>query len=140
MAASGVRMKIRRIGLAALALVLLAGCSVMQQQKEREAHAQRMNELVGKSVDDLVKAEGPPTSTFALKDGGTVFEYSKSRQVSRGGGSMSLSQPTLIGSTWVNVPQQHVLPSFSDTLTCRMLVAITPARSVESWKQDGRGC
>lgn len=133
-------MNARTIWLAALTVVLLGGCGLVQQQREREAHVQRMNDLIGKPVDDLVKAEGPPTSTFALKDGGAVFEYSHSRQVSGGGGSMTLMQPTLIGGSWVNVPQQRALPHRSDTLTCRMLVSISARQTVESWKQDGRGC
>jgi hypothetical protein len=129
-----------RIGLAALVLVLLSGCGIAQRQKEREAHTQRMDSLVGKSVDDLVKSEGPPTSTFTLTQGGAVFEYSRSRQVTGGGGSVNTTQATLIAGTWVNVPQQRALPVSSVTLTCRMLVTLTPAWRVESWKQEGNDC
>jgi hypothetical protein len=129
-----------RIGLAALVLVLLSGCGLARRQQEREAQIHRMDSLVGKSVDDLVKSEGPPTSSFALAQGGAVFEYSRTNQVTRGGGSFALSQPTLVGNTWVNVPQQHALPIRGETRTCRTLVTVTTDQRVESWKQEGRGC
>jgi hypothetical protein len=135
----GAKMK-TRIGLATLVVVLLAGCGIARRQQDREAYTHRMDSLVGKSVDDLVKSEGPPTSTFILAQGGAVFEYSKTRQVTRGGGSFTLTQPTLVGNTLVNVPQQHALPVHGDTQTCQTLVTITADQRVESWKHDGRGC
>jgi hypothetical protein len=121
-------------------LLLLSGCAIAQRQQAREAHVQRMNELVGQSVDELVKYVGPPNSTFALSEGGSVFEYVRTRQVTRGGGSMTTMAPALVGNRWVNVPQQHAFPVASDTRDCRMLVVVTAARTVESWKQQGRGC
>jgi hypothetical protein len=129
-----------RIGLVALICVLTSGCGIVQTQRAREAHVQRMNELVGQPVDELVKYVGPPNSTFELSQGGAVFEYVRSRQVTRGGGSMTTTAPALVGNTWVSVPQQHAFPVVSSTRDCRMLVVVTPARTVESWKQEGRGC
>lgn len=137
-AGQGTKMKLR-IGLVAVGL-LLAGCETAQRQQASQAHVQYMNSLVGHSADELVKYAGPPNSTFALSEGSTVFEYVRSRQVTRGGGSMTTMAPTLVGNTWVNVPQQHALPVISDTLDCRMLVVVTAARTIESWKQQGRGC
>lgn len=124
----------------ALPLILLAGCAGMAAQQRQEALQAQVNAFVGQHIDEVVKQHGPPQSTFPLANGGMVMEYSQMRQVTRGGGSIPVTRPMMIGGTLVNVPSQQFIPTRSDTVTCRILVTVSPAKLVEGGKVDGAGC
>lgn len=125
-----------RLIVVTLIAATLAGCGVAARRQAED----RLNSLVGQHVDEAVKAIGPPTSKEPLSTGGAVWSWDLTRQVTRGGGSITTSTPTLIGGQWVNVPGQMHLPTRGDTRRCLVLLTVSAASRVESWKAVGDGC
>lgn len=130
-----------RLILSVLMLSMLAGCASLEQRKA--AFARNMDIYVGKTADDLVIAEGPPSSTFRLSSGGQVFEYFKTRTVLHGG-SYTVMQPVFVpganGGSWVSVPAQQSLPVSSSEYSCKLLFRISAKNMVESWSARGNDC
>jgi hypothetical protein len=130
-----------RLILAVLLVSMLTGCASLAQRKA--AFAQSMDIYVGKSADDLVIAEGPPSGTYRLSTGGQVFEYFKTRTVLHGG-SYTVMQPIYMpganGGTWMSVPTQLAAPVSSSEYFCKLLFRISAKNVVESWTAQGNDC
>jgi hypothetical protein len=69
-------------------LTLTAACETIPYAERVRLFEESVNaRFVGKSVDELVLALGPPQSSFKLSDGRDVLQYEVDRMITTGGGS-----------------------------------------------------
>ena len=120
-------------------ILLLAACAAPGPSPQQLFEA-RMQAWIGQHADDLARSLGPPTSAYALTDGGRVLQYARSETNTSGGGSYTVNTPVQTPSGIVNVPQQRTRPVVTTTMHCTLLFSVSPAHVVESWKADGNAC
>lgn len=122
------------------ALLVLSGCVSMEQR--RSEFTASMDAWVGKSLDELVQAKGPPTGSFTLSSGKRVIEYLRKDTMFVGGDAMTTMTPVFVpnGGGWVYVPQQAYFPARSTTLTCKIVLTVTKENVIESWRAEGNDC
>ena len=125
---------------ALLMALLLGGCASMEQRRADFTAA--MDAWVGKSLDDLVQAKGPPTSSFTLSNGKRVVEFLRKDTMITGGDGMTMMTPVFVpnGGGWVYVPQQTYFPARSMTMLCKTLFTVSTENVIESWKAEGNDC
>lgn len=121
-----------------LFVFLLAACA--SPGERQAAYSAKMDEWIGRHVDDLARAFGPPTSSHTLTTGGKILRYEKSETRTTGGGSSTVYTPVHTSGGIVNVPQQRVKPVRTSTHSCVMQFEISPANVVETWKSEGNAC
>jgi hypothetical protein len=147
--------------LALVGLTLVAACETLSpEERERrwqmrvQAYEQTMRDRhVGKSVDELVLALGPPASTFRLSDGREVLQYEFARTTTTGGESYT-SWQTLTRERRVRdangvervveeretVPVQNVSPIRTSHARCVRRFVADKAGLVESFRWEGNAC
>lgn len=125
---------------ALLASVLLGGCATTEQR--RAEFGATMDAWVGKPLDDMVQAHGPPTSSFTLSNGKRVVEYLRKDTVITGGEPLTAMTPVFVpnGGGWVYVPQPVYFPPHSATFVCRILLTVSKDNVIESWRSEGNDC
>lgn len=76
------------IAFALTTLTFTAACETVPYADRVRLFEDSVNaRFVGRSVDDLVLALGPPQSSFKLSDGRDVLQYEVDRTITSGGGS-----------------------------------------------------
>jgi hypothetical protein len=60
-----------------LIVAMLGACSMLSP--EEKLFRKQLDQWVGRSVDEMVSANGPPSDVFLLDSGGREFEYYKRR-------------------------------------------------------------
>lgn len=121
-------------------VAMLGGCASTEQRRAEFSAA--TDAWVGKPLDELVQAKGPPTASFTLTDGKRVIEYLRKETVVSGGEPMTMMSPVFVpnGGGWVYVPQPLYFPSRSMTLACKLLFTVSKDNLIESWKAEGNDC
>ena len=75
------------------ALALTAACETVPYDERVKAYEDSVAlRFVGKSVDELILAFGPPNSSYKLSDGRDVLQYEVDRTYTTGGGSYTSYQ------------------------------------------------
>jgi hypothetical protein len=110
--------------------MLTAACETIPYEERVKAFEDSVNlRFVGRSVDDLVIALGPPQSAYKLSDGREVVQYNVDRTYTTGGGSYT-SYETI--SRWRNVRQ----PDGSERrVEERVSVPVTNASPIQTYNQ-----
>ncbi len=73
---------------------LMLGAALLTACATPAGFEKRISRLVGKSVDQIVVAAGPPQSTYELSDGRKVLQYELSRMFQVGGYQYTAPQTT----------------------------------------------
>ena len=125
------------------AALLLAGCASIEDRRNAFQASQAI--WLGKTLDELVLAKGPPTRTATLSQGGQVVEYESLRQEITGGGSFVTYQSVpVVGPngavSQVQVPVQQSLPLRAQLRSCRMFFVVSAEHRVQSWRHEGDDC
>lgn len=139
----------------ALAAFLLAGCETIPYADRVAAFEAKINaDFVGKSIDSLILAMGPPQSTYPLTDGREIAQYSFENSETRGGGSYMDYETITVGySTYTRkdgttkqipitkqIPYWRTEPVYTVYQKCVKRFVITQDKKVEAFKWEGNSC
>ena len=122
-----------------LLVTMLYACAGLSK---KDFLAQIMDKWVGRSADDLVVTNGPPSDVFMLDSGGRVFEYFKRQMVANDSKSgkytagKHYTDPALIPNT--SGLRQRVRRSRDDA--CKILLNVAANSIIQSWSKEGDGC
>ncbi len=128
--------------------ILLSGCATTANYEKK------LNTWVGTSVDDLILGWGEPEKIYQKKEGGRIFEYSRTQRVQTSEYSYTVPQTTFssgiykpYGSTVYNdyygVQTTYIektVPATSVDLTCTTRFAINDSDIVTDYKFSGNDC
>lgn len=120
--------------------LFLAACASTEER--RNAFNASMDGWVGKSVDDLVLAKGPPKGTYQLSTGQKVLEYQVQEKSSGGGTSFGAGAGIASGggsSGMIFMPSIMFSPG-NKSVGCKVQFTASPKGVVESWKAEGENC
>lgn len=147
----------RTFTISALVLMgaLLGACETVPYPERVAAYETKVKaEFVGKSVDALLLAKGPPESSYTLTDGRDVIQYLKERSYTTGGGTYTDYHTEVIGyktftrdnGTTKQIPITRQVPYLrTDPLVthhekCAQRFVISKAKIVEDFKWEGNSC
>lgn len=133
-----------------LVILLVSSCATTA------GYEKIVNTAIGKHVDNLVSAWGPPQSTFELSSGGKVFEYIHERNMQVGGHTYSTPQITYNsgfvtaygagGSTFGNYSGssttyvQNRAPIYNIHLFCKTRFIANAEGIITKWNSEGNDC
>ena len=141
-----------RCRLLVFASVLLASCATTANFEKT------LQSWVGKDVDRLIAEWGPPQSSFLLRDGGQVLEWTRQRTAQVGGFRYSTPQTTYeAGKVTVQTPGGRVTGTgtYSGTTTtyvqkqtsvynvqqsCSARFTVTGQGKISAWAWQGNSC
>ena len=126
-----------------LLAMLLSACGVVPQS-EKEALKNSADEWVGRTVDELIVANGEPTNIFQLESGGREFEYLKDSVGIHNWLREHIKEPS----------QRRLTSKFSGYFShygrttgskpakepCRILFIVSASDIVTSWSIEGEKC
>jgi hypothetical protein len=102
-------------------LALFAGCATTA------SYQKTLQSWVGSSVDSLVKAWGPPQSSYELSDGGQILEYIDHGKMHAG------------GYTFIQ-PQNSYTPVYNMQLVCLTRFTVSPKGIITNSASQGNNC
>ena len=113
---------------ALIAALLLSGCASTANYEAA------LQQWVGRPLDDLVLAWGPPQSSYTLRDGRQVVEYQRQQLVRRPG----------LGRSMLNTSRVfYLLDEMEDDYTllqCRTRFTVDAQGIIQNWTWDGNAC
>ena len=136
------------------ALALTAACETVPYDERVKAYEDSVAlRFVGKSVDELILAFGPPNSSYKLSDGRDVLQYEVDRTYTTGGGSYT-SYETQTRTRRVRdndgnvrnveervtVPVQNVEPIRTVNQDCVRRFVVSQDKRVETFRWQGNAC
>ncbi len=147
-------MKRLLIAMSLTALALTAACETVPYEERVKAFEDSVNlRFVGKSVDELILALGPPNSSYKLSDGRDVLQYEIDRTFTTGGGSYtSFETATRTRQVRDNdgtvrnveerqtIPVQNVSPIQTINQVCARRFVVTPDKRVSEFRWQGNSC
>jgi hypothetical protein len=135
-------------------LTLTAACETVPYEDRVKAFEDSVTaRFVGKSVDELILAFGPPNSSYKLSDGRDVLQYEIDRTFTSGGGSYTSYQTATrtrqvrdSDGTVRNVEESHSVPvqnyepirTYNQVCTRRFVV--TQDKRIEAFRWQGNSC
>lgn len=145
-----------KYALLGFACIALSGCETIPRAQrvanfEKDIH----DRFIGKSVDEVILAFGPPDSRSNLTDGREVIQYETRKTGTR------ISEPRVrtnvsVGGVWggggyhhhgypyggvsVGIPFPNDNYSESRALTCKKRFTISVDKKVEDFAWEGNGC
>lgn len=140
--------------LALAALSFTAACeTVPYEERVRAFEDSVAMRFVGKSVDELILALGPPNSSYKLSDGRDVLQYEIDRTYTTGGGSYT-SYQTATRTRQVRdndgtvrnveerqtIPVQNVEPIRTINQACTRRFVVSQDKRVETFRWEGNSC
>jgi hypothetical protein len=140
--------------LAFSALALTAACETVPYEERVKAFEDSIAaRFVGKSVDELILAFGPPQSSYKLSDGRDVLQYESDRTFTSGGGSYT-SYQTATRTRQVRdkdgtvrnveerqtIPVQNVEPIRTINQLCTRRFVVSQDKRVETFRWEGNSC
>jgi hypothetical protein len=142
------------IVLAMSVLTVSAACETVPYEERVKAFEDSVNmRFVGRSVDELILAFGPPNSTYKLSDGRDVIQYESDRTYTSGGGSytsfQTINRDRRIrdkdGTVRViedrqTVPIQNTSPIQTVNQVCVRRFVIAPDKRVSEFRWQGNAC
>jgi hypothetical protein len=135
-------------------LALTAACETVPYEERVKAYEDSVAmRFVGKSVDELILAFGPPNSSYKLSDGRDVLQYEVDRTFTTGGGSYT-SYQTETRTRRVRdndgtvrnveerytVPVQNVEPIRTVNQECVRRFVVSQDKRVETFRWQGNSC
>jgi hypothetical protein len=147
-------MKRLLIALTLSALALTAACETVPYEERVKAFEDSIAaRFVGKSVDELILAFGPPQSSYKLSDGRDVLQYESDRTFTTGGGSYT-SYQTATRTRQVRdndgtvrnveerqtIPVQNVEPIRTVNQLCTRRFVVSHDKRVETFRWEGNSC
>jgi hypothetical protein len=136
------------------ALALTAACETVPYEERVKAFEDSIAaRFVGKSVDELILAFGPPQSSYKLSDGRDVLQYESDRTFTTGGGSYT-SYQTATRTRQVRdkdgtvrnveeretIPVQNVDPIRTINQLCTRRFVVAADKRVETFRWEGNSC
>jgi hypothetical protein len=140
--------------LALSALALTAACETIPYEERVKAFEDSVTaRFVGRSVDELILAFGPPSSSYKLSDGRDVLQYEVDRTFTTGGGSYT-SYQTATRTRQVrdndgtvrnveerqSIPVQNIEPIRTINQVCTRRFVISTDKRVEDFRWQGNSC
>jgi hypothetical protein len=147
-------MKRLLIALTLSALTFTAACETIPYEERVKAYEDSVSmRFIGKSVDELILAFGPPNSSYKLSDGRDVLQYEVDRTYTTGGGSYT-SYQTATRTRQVrdndgtiknveerqSIPVQTVEPIRTINQACTRRFVVAADKRVEAFRWEGNSC
>jgi hypothetical protein len=133
--------------LVVILFMFLGGCATTANYEKA------LDTWVGKDLDSLVVAWGPPAGTFQLSDGSTLVEYVEERNAQVGGYSYTVPETTYqTGSVYTNNGVsgvytgtstsyvQHTTPRTNVHLLCKTRFKVDAEGIIRDWSWSGNNC
>ena len=119
-------------------LAVLAGCETTA------AYEAKLQLWVGRHVDELVRAWGPPNGTYTFRDGSRVIQFARERTVSVPG--QTTLRPILApatggsgGSRTIYV-EEHVSEPHLLAFSCETTFDVDAKGVIRAWRWRGNDC
>ena len=123
-------------------LLITTLCACVTTPSENKASSKSVgNKWVGRTVDELIIANGEPSDIYKIEGGCRVFEYSNLKNATTG------TQPS---STRPSLPvtdprAQHIRANRKNSASdqsqgCKILFNVSASDIVESWSTEGKNC
>ena len=140
--------------LSAFAGLALSACQTIPYPERLATFETQMKErFVGKSVDELILAFGPPGSSYTLSDGRDVVQYLEERTSTSGGDSYTTydtasrvrvvtdknGNPQRIVETF-QVPRTEISPIYTSHQKCAKRFIVSKQKIVEGFAWEGNSC
>ena len=142
----------------ALLVTMLCACGTVKLSENKITEENEYDKLVGRSVDELIIANGSPAYVYQLDRGYRVFEYSLLKEAMTGGqhslrsaaaqsarvqspGGYAAAQSDIITSGSLS-GGVATLRKRKEALSqeCRALFRISALDIIESWSIEGQNC
>ncbi len=135
-------------------LALTAACETVPYEERVKAYEDSVAaRFIGRSVDELILAFGPPNASYKLSDGRDVLQYAVDRTYTSGGGSYT-SYQTATRTRQVRdndgtvrnvqetqqIPVQTVEPIRTTNQVCTRRFIIALDKRVEGFRWEGNSC
>lgn len=135
-------------------LAFTAACETVPYEERVRAYEDSVTmRFVGKSVDELILAYGPPDSSYKLSDGRDVLQYESDRTLTSGGGSYtSYETATRVRQIRDNdgtvrnveerqtIPVQNVEPIRTINQQCVRRFVVAQDKRVSEFRWQGNSC
>ncbi len=137
------------------AFASLIGCETIPYEERVAAFEGKMRaDFVGKSVDSLILALGPPQSSFTLSDGKDVIQYTMEQSYTGGGDTYMAYESIVTGYTtytrpngttkqipvYTQIPVQRVNPVYTVHKKCVKRFVVGTNKTVEDFRWEGNSC
>src|SRR5579871_1942932 len=122
--------------MALAAVALIGGCAT------REGLEARLRAWEGRNVNDLIAKVGPPTSTFQMPNGNTIYTYARSAI----GTTPVYRTPTqttvnVVGNTaYANTTGGQVYGGQAYQVSCTVNYTVDKNQTIISWQYEGNAC
>lgn len=138
-----------------LAFGALGACETIPYEERVAAFEGKMRaDFVGKSVDNLILAFGPPQSSFTLSDGKEMFQYSMEQSYTGGGDTYMAYESVITGYTtytrpngttkqipiYTQVPVTRVNPVYTVHKKCVKRFVVGQDKLVQEFRWEGNSC
>ncbi|MGG6270728.1 hypothetical protein ACQ4M3_39415 [Leptolyngbya sp. AN03gr2] len=114
-----------------VASVSLVGCD---DRQSRERLNTTMNSWINRDINEFIRKYGPPTTTFTLPNGNTVYSYKTDREeVSK--------QPTYVNESRNRRGEKETVVTgggtFVDRDFCEINVEFDRSSKIQAWRYEG---
>ena len=123
-------------------VTLLCACGVIKLPENKTSNESTYNKWVGRSVDELIIANGEPSDISSIDGGGRVFEYSNIKNATTSTQSSS-TQPSLPGvnsSKAQRIRANRKKLASDPSQDCKILFNVSASDIIESWSTEGANC
>ena len=112
-----------------ISIAMLCACGVMppSEKKVLSSHADKW---VGRTIDELIVANGEPTNVYPLGSGGRIFEYSK----------LETGQTQTRKHIKNYAHKSRGVTTSDSGPSCTIRFNISASDIIESWMTEGEGC
>jgi hypothetical protein len=136
------------------ALALTAACETVPYEERVKAFEDSVTaRFVGRSVDELILAFGPPQSSYKLSDGRDVLQYENDKTFTTGGGSYT-SYETVTRNRQIreadgtvrtvqdrqSIPVTNTSPIQTINQVCTRRFVVSQDKRVETFRWQGNSC
>jgi hypothetical protein len=136
------------------ALALTAACETVPYEERVKAFEDSVTaRFVGRSVDELILAFGPPQSSYKLSDGRDVLQYENDKTFTTGGGSYT-SYETVTRNRQIreadgtvrtvqdrqSIPVTTTSPIQTINQVCTRRFVVSQDKRVETFRWQGNSC
>ncbi len=137
------------------ALGALSACETVPYEERVAAFEGKMRaDFVGKSVDSVIMAFGPPQSSFTLSDGKDMIQYSVEQSYTGGGDTYMSYESVVTGYTtytrpngttkqipiYTQVPVTRVNPVYTVHKKCVKRFIVGADKIVQDFRWEGNSC
>ena len=113
----------------AIFIAMLCACSAMPPS-EKKVLLNNADKWVGRTVDELIVANGEPTNVYSLESGGRIFEYLK----------LETGQTQTRKHIKDYAHKSRGITTLNSGQPCKILFNISASDIIEKWSVEGEGC